>query len=459
MPDAPQHRTCGTTEVHLAKLSSDPDYARARAAIDTHANEFARSGRAAERTGNTVIPVIVHVIYRAAADNISDAQINSQIDVLNKDYRQRNSDTSKTPDVYKPFAGDARIEFALASLDPNGRATTGITRTQTTVSRFYANDDMKYTAQGGHDAWDATRYLNIWVVPEIYRVGSNTSTILGYAYFPGIAAAIDGVTIAHPYFGTNGTAAAPFNLGRTATHEVGHWLNLKHLWGDGNDNANCTLDDDVADTPRQQGPNYLKPTFPRLSCNNGPNGDMFMNYMDYVDDDTMVMFSRGQIVRMQAALDGARSTLGAQAFAAKVDLVASAVVAQNAQFSPGPGMVYNSQYGGWMLLSTGSNFQVSFNLPSVPSTDVTLTLLHCTSSLWPKDGFSPVNIDVNNTSLRANFDPATAHRNTGADTRDYVRDQIVVPKSSLRTGANSVKLTMQPGAITHYWIRSLQLDA
>ena len=453
------NRMCGSHVVHLEQLRTDPAYTRARAAIDAHANEFARSGRAAARTGTTVIPVVVHVVYRTAAQNISDAQINSQIDVLNKDYRQRNSDVSKTPDVFKPFAGDARIEFALATLDPQGRATTGITRTQTTVTRFHADDAMKYTAQGGHDAWDAARYLNIWVVPEIYAVGSTTSTYLGYAYPPGISAAIDGVAIVYDAFGTIGTAASPTNLGRTATHEVGHWLNLKHLWGDGNDNANCTLDDDVADTPRQQDKNFGKPTFPHLSCNNGPNGDMFMNYMDYVDDDTMVMFTRGQIVRMQAALDGTRSTLGAQAFAAKVDLVASAVVAQNAHFTAGPGMVYNSQYGGWMLLSTGSNFQVSFDLPSIPPTDFTLTLLHCTSSLWPKDGFSPVNIDINNASLRANFDPATAHRNTGADTRNYVWDQIVIPKSSLRTGANSVKLTMQPGAITHYWIRSLQLEA
>ncbi len=135
-----------------------------------------------------------------------------------------------------------------------------------------------------------------------------TGGLLGYAQFPGGPAATDGVVALHSAFGTTGTAAAPFNLGRTTTHEVGHWLNLRHIWGD--DGNGCSGSDFVADTPNQGGPNYGTPTFPRVSCDNGPNGDMFMNYMDYVDDAAMVMFSTGQVTRMQATLDGLRSTIG-----------------------------------------------------------------------------------------------------------------------------------------------------
>src|SRR5262249_31419652 len=130
--------------------------------------------------------------------------------------------------------------------------------------------------------------------------------LLGYAQFPGGARATDGVVILHAAFGTTGTAQEPFNLGRTATHEVGHYLNLRHIWGDAED---CTGTDYVDATPNAQHPNYHTPEYPHISCNNGPDGDMFMNYMDYVDDATMVMFTRGQAMRMQAALDGPRVSL------------------------------------------------------------------------------------------------------------------------------------------------------
>jgi len=436
-------------------LRTNPTYAASRVAINAHASEFARSGGIAARAGVTTIPVVVHVIYRTPAQNISDAQIASQIDVLNRDYRMTNPDAANAPAVFKPFASDVRIEFEMARVDPNGNPTTGITRTQTTVASFAADNKMKFTAQGGHDAWDSTRYLNIWVCPEI--VDPNVGALYGYAQFPGAGAAdTDGVAIDNTAFGTTGTARAPANLGRTATHEIGHWLDLHHIWGDKND---CTGDDLVADTPPQQDHNFGAPTFPHVTCTNGPNGDMFMNYMDYVDDRVMVMFTAGQVVRMQAAHNGPRSTIGSPAFSAKVDMAAASVQVQNAQFNPGQGMVYNSQYGGWLLLGPGSNFEAQFNLASVPAADLTLTLLHCTSSLWPADGYSPVNIDVNATSLRANFDPATAHRGTGADTRNYVWDKFVIPKPGLNVGANKVRITLQPGNKTHYWIRTLQLDA
>lgn len=117
----------------------------------------------------------------------------------------------------------------------------------------------------------------------------------------------DGVVITYTAFGDTGTAASPFNKGRTATHEVGHWLNLRHIWGD--DWGTCALSDEVEDTPNQADANDGRPAFPHITCNNGPHGDMFMNYMDYVYDDAMFMFSAGQVARMRAALDGPRELI------------------------------------------------------------------------------------------------------------------------------------------------------
>jgi hypothetical protein len=130
--------------------------------------------------------------------------------------------------------------------------------------------------------------------------------LLGYAQFPGGPKSTDGVVINYRAFGTMGTAQSPFNKGRTATHEVGHYFNLRHIWGDTED---CSGSDFVADTPNCAGPNFGKPAFPKVSCNNGPSGDMFMNYMDYVDDAAMFMFTPQQVARMRTALDGPRRSL------------------------------------------------------------------------------------------------------------------------------------------------------
>jgi hypothetical protein len=195
------------------------------------------------------------------------------------------------------------IRFVLAKTDPDGKPTSGITRTKTTVTSFPQDDSVKSGATGGIDAWPSDKYLNLWVC----ALGGG---LLGYAQFPGGPAATDGVVILNTAFGSMGTATAPYNLGRTATHEIGHWLNLRHIWGDTED---CSGTDFVDDTPNAQLPNYGKPIFPHVSCSNGPNGDMFMNYMDYVDDAAMVMFTAGQVIRMQAALAGPRSSILATA--------------------------------------------------------------------------------------------------------------------------------------------------
>jgi pregnancy-associated plasma protein-A len=248
----------------------------------------------------TTIPVVVHVVYNTASDNISDAQIRSQIARLNKDYRAKNTDREKTPSVWTGLVTDARIQFALAKKDPKGKATKGITRTKTTKTSFSDDDGVKSAAKGGANPWPSNKYLNIWVC-------SLAGGLLGYAQFPGGPSKTDGVVILNTGFGTKGTAAAPFNLGRTSTHEIGHWLNLHHIWGD---TQHCEGTDFVNDTPNAQLPNYGKPKFPHITCSNGPNGDMFMNYMDYVDDDSMFMFTTQQVARMNAALEGPRNSIG-----------------------------------------------------------------------------------------------------------------------------------------------------
>lgn len=293
-----KRRMCGCMEVHHRLLESDPTFRGKQ--MDLEHATMARMTMALARVGITTIPVVVHVVYRTAAENISVSQTKSQIKALNLDFRAKNPDKTKVPSVWAGLVSDTRIQFALATKDPKGKPTTGITRTKTNQSSFGTYDTVKFTATGGVNAWPTKKYLNIWVC----TLGGG---LLGYAQFPGGPVKTDGVVILNTAFGTTGTASAPFNKGRTTTHEVGHWLNLRHIWADTED---CRGSDLVADTPNAAGPNYNKPTFPSISCGNGPNGDMFMNYMDYVDDDAMFMFTTGQLTRMQVALDGARSSIG-----------------------------------------------------------------------------------------------------------------------------------------------------
>jgi hypothetical protein len=301
-PAVPPRRTCGAMQVHNRLLERHPQFRLALAELEHQT--LARLSSAAFKVAESVtIPVVVHVVYRTAAENISKAQIDSEIAALNLDYAAKNPDKTKTPSVWAGLVTDTGIKFVLAKTDPNGNPTEGVTRTQTQKQSFPADDSVKSAATGGADPWSSDKYLNLWVC----TLGGG---LLGYAQFPGGPAETDGVVILSTAFGTLGGATAPFNGGRTATHEIGHWLNLRHIWGDTED---CSGSDFVDDTPKAQLPNYGKPTFPHISCSNGPNGDMFMNYMDYVDDDTMVMFTTGQVARMHAVLAGPRSQLVANA--------------------------------------------------------------------------------------------------------------------------------------------------
>jgi Pregnancy-associated plasma protein-A len=293
----PKYRQCGAIQVNERLYEQDPRLRGRHRKIEDQCQELISKGYAQRVWRKLVtIPVVVHVVYKTDEENISDEQIASQIDVLNQDYHATNADKDQVPDPWKSLAADPNISFELATKDPKGKATTGITRTETTVDEFGTDDEVKAKASGGIPPWATDRYLNLWVC----NLGGG---LLGYAQFPGGPAKTDGVVILYTAFGTTGAVADPFNLGRTATHEVGHWLNLHHIWGDTND---CSGSDQVSDTPRAQAPNYGKPEWPHISCNNGPNGDMFMDYMDYVDDSAMFMFTSGQAARMNATLAGPR---------------------------------------------------------------------------------------------------------------------------------------------------------
>lgn len=286
------------------------------------------------RTLNAVvtIPVVVHVVYNTPAQNISDQQIASQIAVLNQDFRALNTDLLPAGHPFKGLVADCELEFCLAQTDPSGNATSGITRTATATMAYDLTNlfDVKFSWTGGKDNWDPTRYLNVWVcnigLPQVY----------GYSTFPQdlvCRAVHDGVVVHYQSFGTQGTAIAPTNNGRVAVHEIGHWLGLRHIWGD-----SLCGNDQVGDTPPAQEANLGCPSFPHRAnnqCGSNANGEMFMNYMDYVDDGCMNMFTIGQKDRMHNALNTYRSALLSSTACAPV-AIAEPLPAREIHISPNP---------------------------------------------------------------------------------------------------------------------------
>ncbi len=277
-----QQRHCASDEVHERLLATDPDYAKRQAEINALTARYAQNPVKRQSGGQIIIPCIIQVVYANSQENISTAQIQSQIDRLNKDFSATNSDYNNVPSIFTSVrSGDTDIRFEILEIQrhSNSRSTWG------------TNDLVKQT----YPPIEPDRILNMWVAD----IGGG---ILGYAQFPGGNPATDGVVMSPQYFGDASVSgggsfylSAPFDRGRTATHEVGHWLNLRHIWGDGG----CSVDDFVNDTPIAGNPNYGCPAPGTNSCSGGQS-DMFMNYMDYVDDACMFMFSAGQDTRMQA---------------------------------------------------------------------------------------------------------------------------------------------------------------
>lgn len=278
---------CGTTEYVQSMAQVSPGVNNSTYARDTVNNEI------------LTVPVVIHVLYNHASENISQAQILSQLKALNEDFRRMNADAFNTPTAFRNEAADSRIMFCLAQLDPRGRTTTGIIRKQTSKTSFALNDGMKFSSVGGDDAWDSKKYLNIWIC-------NLQGTALGYSTIPGSSPDKDGVVIRYNAFGTQGTLRPTYNKGRTATHEIGHWLGLKHIWGE----QTCG-DDGIDDTPQQESYNSQCINFPSVSaCSPDNSGDMFMNYMDYTPDACMNIFTHGQKRKMRSmfSINGPRNS-------------------------------------------------------------------------------------------------------------------------------------------------------
>jgi hypothetical protein len=245
------------------------------------------------------IPVVFHIIYRDSGMLIPQEQISFQVAQLNRDFRRRNIDQEDTPEIFRHLAADCRVEFCLAIAGPDGAPVDGITTTLTRVEEIGLTDDYYQTLSGGQNAWDPERFLNVWVC-EISASGD----IAGFAQMPGHPEiSRDGVVIDYRYFGSGPPAIAPFNQGRTLTHEIGHWLGLEHIWGS---EPGCDTDDGIEDTPRQFDRYRGCPDFPRFSCG---SEDMFMNFMDLTDDSCMNLFTEGQKKVIRNTLFSSRAAL------------------------------------------------------------------------------------------------------------------------------------------------------
>ncbi|MBI1191711.1 MAG: T9SS type A sorting domain-containing protein [Bacteroidetes bacterium] len=298
------HQRCGQQHALEQLYERSPETRASVQAAEQAVQDYVRQNAGNLRVQEDIIyiPVVVHVVWKSAIQNLSDAQIQSQIDVLNEDYAMTNLDRASLRSSFNSIAANTQIQFCLAETDPDGNFTTGIIRKQTGKASFNDTDTagwdgVKESAYGGSDAWPRSQYLNMWVCNL-----DPTSGVLGYAYPPGVAGALDGVVMNYRYFGREGVVIPPYNLGRTTTHEVGHWLGLRHIWGDGG----CGVDDGISDTPTASGPYFGCPSPTATTCG---SLDLWENYMDYTDDRCMVMFTEGQGVAMRNVLNTVRSSI------------------------------------------------------------------------------------------------------------------------------------------------------
>lgn len=310
-----QPKDCGTETLYQYRLSINPALANDADLFRQRVNTMVQQQRQQHLLNvNDVItiPVVVHVVYKNDFDSFSIDQIRMQIARLNEDFNNLHSDLHKVPAAFTPRIGNMNLQFVLAQKDPNNNPTSGIEYRKTTReynSSVPGNDYfMKKYSTEGLDAWDAYKYLNVWVC-------NTNGSLNGYSTRPELLGQYpeeDGVVVSTTAFGIHLFNNAGTNYGRTLTHEVGHWLGLRHVWADDEDDANkCLADDEVEDTPKQGLPNYglHAPGYIHISCSNGPAGDMWMNYMDYCDHLNRYLFTAGQVTRARAVLNLQRMAL------------------------------------------------------------------------------------------------------------------------------------------------------
>lgn len=299
-----QERNCAAMDYLEIRKQNDPNLEQRMAEIEAHTQNYIQNAPNFSVNAEILyVPIVVHVVWNSAnpVENISDAQILSQVDVIYKDFRRLNEDANDTWSQ----AADMEIEFYLAQVDPDGNATTGITRTETTVASWGTNDNIKSSATGGVDPWDTAHYFNFWI-------GNIGGGILGYSSFPGGDPLLDGIVMSPQYFGSSDYEAAagetfytsaPYDKGRTTTHEMGHYFNLWHTFQDGTCTDDYTTGDLCADTPGITGPNFGCPTGADSCTSPAGIPDMIENYMDYSDDACMNLFTEDQKARMRATLE------------------------------------------------------------------------------------------------------------------------------------------------------------
>ncbi len=310
------HR-CGTFDMMQYKEQQTPGYmARTKACFD-NAKQIADANRINRSTSDTIyrVQLVFHVVYLNAAENIPDSVIYSQVEVLNEDYRRLNADTVRTRDEFKPVAGDAHIEFYLATTDPDGNPTNGITRTAGNggIIGFNPFQENMKVEPGGKAPWPTDRYVNIWVCNVLNGLG-----ILGYSYPPDNApnwpsgsstdSAKQGVVLHYPVVGRNFSNPIDQTVagGRSLTHELGHFFGLRHIWGD---STGCNNDDGISDTPYASDASQQTCDTVINSCPDAPTdfNDMIEDYMDYSDDRCLNMFTNEQIGIMHAMLQTSRA--------------------------------------------------------------------------------------------------------------------------------------------------------
>lgn len=292
---------CGTTIQNFEKTANNKHITKWR-----ELEEFTRLYKESGIRSSQIyeVPIVFHIVMEDPF-SIDNATIEEQLNRLNQDFRAKNPDTSSVPEPFKEFIGDSQIEFRMASV---GQNCDGIVRKVTTETCFdYPTDAIKSSQSGGSDPIDPEHILNFWVGNIC---PSTEGQYTGYSQFPGGDPMTDGVVIIPGVFGQGTGFGDPHNLGRVGVHEVGHYFNLIHIWGDDASQSNqCSGSDFCDDTPNQKIYNFGCLQFPKISCDNGPHGDMFMNYMDYTDDSCQKMFTKDQVIRMQVALLSSRSNL------------------------------------------------------------------------------------------------------------------------------------------------------